>query len=252
MVALSSVPREVTKKDMARCLEMAAMMKLPLDRAIIEKFARAYYIDGATRNVRNPVGLYGMKLEAEAFVATANRSKIQNITKCIDHAGFLLKGIYLSAIASADSILEEREKEKGVLLVDIGDSMTEAIVFKNNMLWDFCAIEKGAETILDDNMRGLLATFPAGSDDFSSVVITGGGALLDGVIEKAEKLFKIPTRIGIVRNAGRNLTPQDAIIHTPTIGLINHVAKGYKAYHAYKSPIHKLFHKIQHIYESYF
>ncbi|MBL7155594.1 MAG: hypothetical protein ISS90_00435 [Candidatus Omnitrophica bacterium] len=263
MAPLSKIPREITKRDVKRCLEIAAMVKVPLDRIVIDKAVRGFYIDGGASSIRNPVGLYGIKMEVEAFIATASQSKLQSITKCIDHAGLLLDGIHLSGIASANGVLTGQEKENGVLLLDIGDSLTEELIFKNSMLKSAHIIKKGASAILDDKMRvnkekltallkEVFAGLAAGKNNFSSAVVTGGGALLEGAIEETEKLLGVPARIGIARNAGHNLNSQEAIIHTSTIGLINQIATEYKTSGRYKNPIRKAFRKIHDIYESYF
>ena len=248
MIPLARTPREITRRDVLKCLDIAAMVKLPLERAIVEKIVRSFRIDGALQDIINPIGLYGIRLEASAFIATINQSKVQNITKCIDHAGLLLDGIRLSVIASSNSVLDEKEKKEGVLLLDIGDTLTESLIFKNNMLKSFRIIKKGAGTILNGNIEESYGR----DNDFSSVVVTGVGALLDGVIEKTEKALKRPARIGIVKDAGQSLNSQDAIIHTRTTGLINRLAKEYKESHTHKSPIHKAFRKILDMYESYF
>ena len=263
MVPLSKIPREITKKDVKKCLEIAQMTRLPMDRTIVENVVRGFYIDGGKMSIANPVGLYGVKLEVETFIATANQSKIQNITKCIDHAGFLLDGIRISGVASAHSVLEGNEKEKGVLLLDIDDTLTEALVVKNNILKDLRVMEKGVSSVLDKGMHldkarldaflaEVISVAPNEKENFSSIVVTGGGALLDGVIEEVEKVFRVPARIGIVKQAGRNLNSQDAIIHTSTVGLINSIAKEYKTHQTYKNPIYRTFRKVLDIYESYF
>lgn len=261
-IPLSKTSREITKRDVNRCLDIAAMVKLPLDRTIIEKVVKGFCIDGGSFSVTNPIGLYGVKLEAETFIATANQSKIQNITKCIDFAGLILDGIYLSGLASANSVLEAEEKEKGVFLLDIGESLAEGLIFKHGMLKNFHIIKQGATSILGNGMHvnkqklcSLLkkanSALRVDSDNFVSIVVTGGGALLDGIIEETEKVFKIPARIGLVKKE-RNLNSRDAIIHTSTIGLIDYLAKEYKTSHIHNSPIHKAFRKILGIYESYF
>ena len=263
MVPLSSIPREITKKDVKKCLEMASMIRLPLDIAIVERFVRAFYVDRESPGVQNPVGLYGIKLEAETFIALANRSKIRNITKCIDHAGLLLDGIYLSILASAESVLGEGDKEKGVLLCDIGGSLTEVAFFKNGALKNFNTIKEGAKAVLNDSggtdkekleslLKKVLASVPAASKGAPSVVITGGGALLDGVIEEAEKVFATHARIGIARQAGRSLNSQDAIIHTSTIGLATRMAGEYTRGHSGKGFMKRALGRISDIYESYF
>ena len=263
MVALGKVPREIRDKDVKHACGLASMIKLPLERCIVDKLVRGFYIDGSLPSVRDPRGLYGMKLEVEAFVVTANQSKMQNIEKCIDHAGFLLNGVCLSGIATSFGVLEEKEKEKGVLLLDVGDSITDVFIFKNNMLHDFKIIDIGAGSILKEDMRvdkerlnvfieKIIEQVPQEEDLFSSLVIAGGGALLEGVIEKTEKSFKMPTRIGIVKAAGRDLNSQDAIIHTSTLGFIQHVATEHKKVSSHKNPFVKTFQKVINLYESYF
>lgn len=241
MVPISRTPREITKRDIEKCLNIAAMVRLPIERVVLEKLVKGFYIDGATIAVSDPLGLYAIKLEAEVFVVTVNRSKIQNITKCIDHAGFFLEGIHLSSTASFDGILEEKEKKEGVLLLDIGDSVTEKAIFKNGILESLHIVKKSDSAIFKEKSRL-----------FESIVMTGGGALVDGLIEKTEKIFKCPTRMGLVKNTGNNLSPQDAIIHIPTLGLIRRIAGEYKNHHACVNPIHKAFRRILDMYESYF
>jgi len=263
MVALSKVPREITKKDMAKCLEIASMIKIPLKRSIVEKVVKCFTIDETLPSVENPIGLYGMKLEGEVCIATVNQSKIENITKCIDHAGFILDGIYLSGVASSGGVLDDEEKEKGVLLLDIGDSLTEAIVFKSRILQDFFIINSGVTDILDDvnkvdkqDLTSFLEKInklvKKRDNRFSSVVITGGGAILEGVIEEAEKVLNKKTKIGIVRSVDHKISSKNAVIHTATLGLIRNLAKEHGLIHVKKGPIQKAIHKLQHIYETYF
>lgn len=254
MIPLSRVSREITKNDIRKCLELAGLVRLPVDRAVVQKIVRGFSIDGGSVGVRNPLGLYGIKLEIESFIATANRSKIQSITKCIDHAGFLLDGVYLSSIASARSVLDAKEKADGVLLLDIGGALTEALIFKNDMLQNRYLIEKGALARERPGaiLKKILSALPVKERDFSSVVLTGGGALLDGVIEKAEGVFRVPSRIGLVKNVSRKLSSEDSIIHASTIGLIEHIADEYRASHIPGNPFRKLFRNLLNIYETYF
>lgn len=263
MIALSRTPREITGNDVRRSSELASMVRLSLDRAIVQKIVRNFRIDEGAAEVKDPVGLYGMRLEVESFIATANRSKIQNITKCIDHAGFLLGGIYLSSVASAESVLDSQEKENGVLLLDIGEALTEGLIFKSGMLKNFCAIRKGARAVYNGNQHAdkppltalltdALAALPFGPSGFSSVVLTGGGALLDGVIEEAEKIFRLPVKIGLAKNQNQGLDSQDAIIHAPTIGLLTYIANERKASQAHTPPFLRTVRNLQNIYETYF
>ena len=78
MVGLSKIPRPVTKKDISKCVNLAEMAKLPLDRVIIDKVVTGYFIDGGASRVSNPLGLYGIKLEAGVkwSLATVDATKI--------------------------------------------------------------------------------------------------------------------------------------------------------------------------------
>ncbi|OGW75445.1 MAG: hypothetical protein A2Z72_06555 [Omnitrophica bacterium RBG_13_46_9] len=263
MVPLSKIPRKITRNDVEKCLKIAAMTRLPSGRAIMQRIVKGFSIDGGSFVVADPMGLYGVKLEVEAFMATTTQSKIQNITKCIDRAGLLLNGIYLSGIACAESVLDEEEKEKGVLLLDIGDSLTEQLIFKKNTLMSFNVIRNGAGNISDcaaykgkerirELLKDVLPVLPAENRYFSSVVLTGGGALLDGIIEEAEDILERPARIGRIKDSGWNLNLQNSIIHTSTIGLINHLAKKQRTTQPHGHFINKVFCKVRDIYESYF
>jgi len=263
MIPLARSSREITERDIKKCLALSAMIRLPQDRAIVQNIIKEFRVDGYSEKVRNPVGLYGVRLEVETFIATASLSKIQNITKCVDHAGFLLEGICLSGIALSECVLRNEEKEKGVLLCDIGDSLTEEFVYRDGILSDTRVIQKGASSVLDSRGRqdrgGLKRLLEEAqnvlngdSKKFSSVVITGGGSLLDGIIEEAEKIFRIPTRIGLVKSTRYGLNSQDALLHTSTIGLINRIAKTYRESQNQRKPFQKLFQKLLHVYESYF
>jgi len=262
MVPLSKMPREITGKDVKASLELAGMIKLPLEKAIVQKIVRSFHIDGEKAGIRNPIGLYGMRLEAESFIAMASRSKIQNITKSVDHAGLLLDGIYLSGMTSAGAVLNSPEKEKGVLFLDVGDMLTEALIFKEAMLKNSVISTKGASEILGQTGRPdktklaalfdeIVNSLSAGENDFFSVVLTGGGALLDGIIEEAEHAFKRPARIGRAKNEKRTLNSQDAIIHTSTIGLIELIAKERRE-SAPRNFFANTTRKLTHIYETYF
>lgn len=263
MTVLSKTPREITKKDVDKCLDVARLVKLPLNRAILQTVVRGFYVDTSSLNIKNPIGLYGVKLEAEVFIVTANQSKLQNISKCIDHAGLLLDEIYLSSLSSSYSVLDEYEREKGTLLIDIGNYLTEIMVFKNGMLKFFETIDKGAKYALDANetidreklnifINKIHSSVFGSKDGFSSVAITGGGALLDGIIEEVEKILNMPVRVGMAKLKETHLSLQDGLIHTATIGLISHLAQEYRKSSINKNPIHKTFRKVIDLYESYF
>ena len=263
MIFLSKSAREITRKDVRKALEMASAINLPLDRLVVEKEVKGFYVDDGEPCIKDPVGLYGIKLESDAFIVTTGRSKIQNLTKCIDHAGLLLDGIYLSIKASAESVLEETEKEEGVILIDVGGHNTSQLIYKDGMIKSFSISRKGVSGMLNkDNMvdaeklekffETIFSDFKKKEEYVSSAVLIGGGALLDGMIEGVGKILKIPARIGLARMPGFNLNSQDAIIHSSTLGFLRRFAREYVASNKQKNPFYKAFRKLLDIYESYF
>ena len=263
MVFLSKTPREITRKDINKCAELASIFKLPLEKEIIEVIPSAFHIDGSPIPLKDPLGLYGVKLELKAFVATAGRGSMGNIAKCIDHSGLILEGVYLSGVASGASVLEEHQKDKGVLLLDIGDISSEVVFFRENMVKQFGAIKMGVSDILSDEgviNDGSMNKFFAkvkeilahDKDKLGSLVITGGGALLEGVLESAENAFNVHARMGLVKNEGHALNLQDSIVHTSTIGLVRYLSRKHKALILHRNPLHRFFSKFQNIYDSYF
>ena len=262
MIPLSRVSREITKRDVKRCIDIAGMIKLPMGRAIVQKMVKDFVIDEESR-VTNPVGLYGMKLEVESFIATANRSKVQSISKSIDLSGLLLDGFYLSSVASAASVLGSEEKEKGVLLLDVGDSLTEGLTFRKGILEERYEAREGARHFKDpgghahpDKLNDLLGVMDLPlrrqQGAFHSCVITGGGALVDGMIEETEKALSLPCRIGLVRNSHIKLNSQDAIIHASTIGLIGQLARDFLSSQPQGGSLKKTLHRLIDLYEHYF
>ncbi|MFH1380625.1 MAG: hypothetical protein ABIH57_00440, partial [Candidatus Omnitrophota bacterium] len=149
MIALARNPREITKYDIEKCLDMTTMIKLPLERSIVGRTIKGFCIDGGSCSLSNPLGLYGIKLEAEAFVTTVPTAKIRSLTKCVDHAGLLLDEVHFSGVSVSVSVLDEEEKERGVLLLVIGHSLTEIIIFKDKLMKKSSILENGARTVVD-------------------------------------------------------------------------------------------------------
>ncbi len=263
MSALSKVPHEITKKSVSRASDVAGMIKLPIERTVIAKAMKGFYVDGSRELIDNPMGLYAMKLEAEAFLVTTTHSKVQNIEKCVDHAGFMLKGIRLSSLASARSVLHVNEKEEGVIFLDIGKAQTEALIFNKGKLMSFRVMKKGTAFVeraapdkqpealkeFTDELFSLLSQQAGGA---SSIVAAGGGALLEGMIENIEKVFGITTRLGSVIDKGLGLNPQDALIQTPAVGLIKQLSDEKKAMGGQEGVFRHALRKAWDLYESYF
>ncbi|MBL7158271.1 MAG: hypothetical protein ISS91_02060 [Candidatus Omnitrophica bacterium] len=264
VIPLARIPREISKKDIKKCINIASLVRLPPDRAIVQKIVKGYSVDSGALNIVNPLGLYGIKLESEMLLLTASLSHVDTISKVIDHSGFFLEKFHLASLAKSYSLLDERDKDAGAILLDVGTGISEAAVYKNKSFLQLETIKKGtgffinSDTTLNKEKLGtLLSELFKGLDlkekkDVASLVITGKGALLDGMIEEAERVTKIPARLGAIKRAPVQLNSEDSIVHAATIGLLYRIAEEYRFFDMTKNPIQKTLHKLIDIYESYF
>jgi len=177
MIPLSSRGREVTRSDMDRCVNAAGTIRLPFNREIIHRIILNYSIDDQP-SIKNPLGLYASRLSCEMYVITADINHIQNIYKCVDSAGYDIKGIVYSGIADGTSLLEDEWKEEGVLLLNIGASLTEISIFSGGSLSAIGIIPIGASDIKGE---------PKTSVEFDNI-ITGVRTKCEESLKKAIEL----------------------------------------------------------------
>lgn len=128
IIAITDRLRPITSDDRARVLETAGQIAIPTNRQVLHVLPRHYWVEG-TEPVSDPVGMYGVRLDAETHIVTAQTSAIQNLTKCVEGAGVTVDEVVIESLASAYSVLTEQEKAQGVALVDIGGAVTSLIVF---------------------------------------------------------------------------------------------------------------------------
>lgn len=128
VVAVSGPRSEITEEDVERVLEASRIIPLGSGREIIEVVPRDFIIDGQ-EGIKNPVGMSGTRLEAEAHIVTGADTFIENLMKCVEKVGITVEDLVLGPIASSDAVLGEDEKEIGVVLADIGGGTTDIAVF---------------------------------------------------------------------------------------------------------------------------
>lgn len=263
MVAIKD--KEVTQADMDRVIETASAVNIPTDHQVLHILAQEYIIDGQ-EDVKEPLGMSGVRLEVRVHIVTGAVSAVQNITKCVRRCGLEIAEVVLQPLASAYAVLTEDEKELGVCLVDIGGGTTDISVFINGAIRHTAVIPIAGDQITNDiamalrtptgeaetiklqygvalrhmtdpqqmievpgvGERGLrqmsrhtLAEVVeprveelyslvqaelrrAGFEDrlSSGIVITGGAALMPGMVELGEEIFHMPVRLGHPKYVG--------------------------------------------------
>jgi cell division protein FtsA len=154
VIAVSRKDKEITEEDRERVLEAARAIAIPMDREIIHVVPQEYIVDDQD-GIKNPVGMSGVRLEAEVHVVTGSVTSVQNIVRSVERADVRVADIILQPLASAEAILSTDEKELGVVLIDIGGGTTDIAVFINGSLWHTGIITLGGALVTSDVAVGL-------------------------------------------------------------------------------------------------
>ena len=263
MVAVKD--REVGVMDVERAIETARAVNIPTDQQILHVLRQEFIIDGQ-EDVREPIGMSGVRLEVKVHIVTGAVSAAQNIIKCVRRCGIEVKDLILQPLASSRAVLSEDEKDLGVCLLDIGGGTTDIAVFTHgairhtavvpiagdqitndiamalrtptadaeaikvrhgvalrqladpNQMLDVPGIgERGARSLSRQTLAEVIeprveelyslvqqALRDSGFEELlsSGIVLTGGSAVMQGMVELGEEIFHMPVRIGVPRYAG--------------------------------------------------
>ncbi|MDR5683050.1 MAG: cell division protein FtsA [Armatimonadota bacterium] len=155
VVAVSRSDREIAPADVERVIEAARIAAIPAsDREIIHMLPRDFVVDGQG-GVRNPVGMYGTRLEVEAHIVTGASTLLANLVKCVHRAGLEVEEMVLEPLASAEAVLSAAERDLGVVLCDIGGGTTSIGVFSGGGLVHTVVLPLGGNHITHDIAFGL-------------------------------------------------------------------------------------------------
>ena len=141
--------REVTNQDVDRVIDAARAVPIPADQQILHVLPQEFVIDGQ-EGIREPIGMAGVRLEAQVHVVTGAASAAQNIVKCVERCGLLVEDIVLEQLASAYSVLTEDERELGVCLVDVGGGTTDIAVFNGGAIRHTAVIPIAGDQVTND------------------------------------------------------------------------------------------------------
>ncbi|MEM9141862.1 MAG: cell division protein FtsA [Bacteroidota bacterium] len=134
------------------CDQVYKLVMLPGEE-IIHVLPQEYKVDGQAE-VKEPIGMYGGRLEANFHVVVGQISSIKNVGRCIKSAGLALGNITLEPLASSDAVLSQEEKEAGVALIDIGGGTTDLAIFKDGIIRHTAVIPFGGGVITEDIKEG--------------------------------------------------------------------------------------------------
>ncbi|MBG7617174.1 MAG: cell division protein FtsA, partial [Chloroflexi bacterium] len=154
VVAITRNDRLVRSDDLKRVLASAQSLKVPNDRKMLHVIPRGYSVDGQT-GVKNPIGMYGFRLDVETHIITAAATSVQNLVKCVRSIGIEVEDLVLEPLASSESVLTTDEKQVGVILADIGGGTTDVCIFKDGSIWHTAIIPVAGYQLTRDVAIGL-------------------------------------------------------------------------------------------------
>jgi len=146
MVAVKD--KEVTPADVARVVETARAINISSDQRLLLVEPQEFVIDG--QDVKEPIGMSGMRLEAKVHIVTGAQSAAENIIKCVRRCGLEVDQLMLNPLASSQAVLTEDERELGVVLVDIGAGTTDVAIFTNGAIRHTAVIPIAGDLITSD------------------------------------------------------------------------------------------------------
>jgi cell division protein FtsA len=283
VIALSGSGSEISSKDVERVINAARAVALPMDREIIHVLPQEYTVDDQS-GIKDPIGMSGVRLEAEVHIVTGAVTSAQNIYRSVKKAGLEVCDLVLQPLASSYALLSPEEEELGVALIDLGGGTTDIAIFHDGSIRHTAVIGLGGNNVTNDIAiglrtpveqaeeikksygcalsslvdsdemikvpgvggrepkeisRGVLAAIiePRAEEIFSlvlreikktnysdllvaGVVLTGGGSLMEGMIELAEQIFDMPVKKGIPQGFSGLVDMVSTPIHSTGVGLI--------------------------------
>lgn len=150
VVAISRADGEISEEDVRRVIQAAEnfIPKNP-NREIIHIIPREFKIDNET-GIKNPAGMIGIRLEADVMIIDGSKSSLQGAIKCVKGAGVEIEDFVFSSLASAEAVLSQRQKELGVMLIDIGGGTSDFSVWEEGRLIHAGVFSVGGTHITND------------------------------------------------------------------------------------------------------
>lgn len=145
---------EVNRRDVDRVIDAARAVAIPLDREVLHVIPQEFIVDDQD-GIKDPLGMAGVRLEAEVHIITGAVTSAQNIVKSVNRAGLEVTDMVLQPLASSEAVLTADEKELGVTMVDIGGGTTDIATFIEGSIWHTAVLGIGGNHLTGDVAVGL-------------------------------------------------------------------------------------------------
>lgn len=154
VIAISAANREITIEDRMRAEEAATIIQLPPNRDIIQVFAKNYRLDGQD-NIKDPVGMHGVRLEVDTHIVTAATPSLKSLSSSLERAHIVPSHYTVSSLAAAEAVMSRQQKESGTVLLDIGAGTTSLVVFEDGEVQHVAVLPIGGIHLTNDLAIGL-------------------------------------------------------------------------------------------------
>ncbi len=154
VIAVSQDKNEISEDDVDRVLEAAQAVTIPSNRRVLRIIPKTFTVD-EQKGVKYPVGMTGIRLEVETHIVTGFEPAIKNLEKCVLQSGVDIDDIIPNSLAPAEAVLSKRQKELGVVVVDVGCGGTSISVYEDGATLHTAVIPVGGENVTNDLAIGL-------------------------------------------------------------------------------------------------
>lgn len=182
VVAVSRADGEISQEDVTRVINAAKAVVIPQNREIVHILPRSFTIDGQN-NIKDPVGMSGIRLEVDALIIEGATPFIKNLTKCIEMAGLEIEEMILNNLAVSRFALSQRQKELGSMVLDIGGGTSDLTVFEEGDIIHSDVLPIGSSHISNDLAIGLRTTV-----DIAERIKSDYGAALSERVSKKDSV----------------------------------------------------------------
>ena len=158
-ITVGARPRDIQRDDVRRAIEAARGVSLPEDREVLHVLPQEFFLDRQD-NIRDAIGMVGVRLEANVHIVTASGSSTQNIVTAVNRAGVRVDDTVLEPLACAEACLTQDERELGCCLLDIGGGTTDMLVYTGGVVRHTASIPVGGDHVTNDLAVGLRTPVP--------------------------------------------------------------------------------------------
>lgn len=181
VVAVGRSDGEINENDVSRAIEAAQALAVPVNYEILHVIPIKFAVDNQA-DIKDPIGMNGIRLEVEVLIVQGLSTQIKNLTKAIYRTGLEIEDLVIAPLAAAEAVLSFKQKELGVVLINMGSSTTSLAVYEERNLIHTAVLPIGSEHITSDIAIGLRAPINLAE----RIKCEHGRAITDGISEKEE------------------------------------------------------------------